>query len=173
MFNPRLGALVAIVFGAALSRLVPHPPNLASISAVALFAGAYFSDKRLAFAVPLAALLVSDVVLGFYRHMEVTYLSFALVVAIGLALQQRRTPLRIAGAAVLSSAVFFLITNFGVWAFEDLYPHTLAGLALCYVAALPFLQHTLAGDLVYTAILFGGFALLENRFTLLRSPARA
>ena len=170
MLNPRLTALIAIIVGAALSRLIPHPPNATSLTAVALFAGAYVSDKRLAFVVPLAALFLSDAALGFYQHMEVVYATFALIVCIGMALKKRRTPLRIGGAALISSTVFFLITNFGVWAFGDLYPRTLAGLAECYVLALPFFQHTVVGDLFYTAILFGGFVLLERRISALHEP---
>lgn len=170
MFKPRLIVLLAIVLAAAASRLIPHPPNWTSITAVALFGGAYFSDKRLAFLVPLAALFLSDLILGFYSHMEVVYLSFALIVCIGLWLQKERSALHIAGAALASSVLFFVLTNFGVWAFGSLYPKTMAGLIACYVAAIPFFQNTLQGDLFFTAVLFGGFALLERRFPTLREP---
>lgn len=173
MLKPRLLVLLSMVFAATMSRLIPHPPNMTSIAAVALFGGAYFSDKRLAFAVPVAALFLSDLVLGLYRHMEVVYLSFALVVLIGAGLQRRRTAPFVAGAAVLSSALFFAITNFGVWVFEPLYPKTVAGLIGCYVAAIPFFWNTLTGDLLYTFVLFGGFALLEKQFFSLREPATA
>ena len=171
MITTRLAALIAIILGAALSRLIPHPPNLTSVTAVALFGGAYFSDRRLAFLVPLAALFLSDLVLGFYHHMEIVYASFALIVCIGLWLQKNRSPLHIAGAALASSVLFFLLTNFGVWAFGSLYPMTLNGLIACYVAAIPFFRNTLLGDLLYTIVLFGGFALLERRFAMLREPS--
>src|ERR1035437_6002118 len=170
MLKPRLMVLIAIVLAAAGSRLIPHPPNLASISAIALFGGAYFSDKRLAFLVPLAALLLSDLMLGFYNYMEVVYLSFALIVCIGLWLQKRRSVIHIAGAALASSVLFYLLTNFGVWALESLYPKTIEGIIACYVAAIPFFQNTIQGDLFFTAVLFGGFALLERRFPKLREP---
>ena len=164
MVKPRLMALTVFVLVAAASRLIPHPPNMTSITAIALFGGAYFSDKRLAFLVPLAALFLSDLILGFYSHMEVVYLSFALVVCIGIWLQKRRQILFITGAALASSVLFFLLTNFGVWALESLYPKTVAGLFACFVAAIPFFQNTLQGDLFFTAVLFGGFALLERSF---------
>jgi hypothetical protein len=170
MLKPRLMVLIAIVLAAAGSRLIPHPPNLTSISAIALFGGAYFSDKRLAFFVPLAALLLSDLIFGFYNYMEVVYLSFALIVCIGLWLQKRRSAIHIAGTALASSVLFFLLTNFGVWALESLYPKTIEGLIACYVAAIPFFQNTIQGDLFFTAVLFGGFALLERRFSKLREP---
>src|SRR5258708_18883280 len=116
MLRPRLVALIAIILAASLSRLLPHPPNMTSVAAVALFGGAYFSDKRLAFLVPLSALFLSDLTLGFYRHMEVVYLSFGLIVAIGLSLQKHRTALPIACAALVSSVPFFILTNFCVCA---------------------------------------------------------
>src|SRR6202166_467904 len=128
MLKPRLVTLIAIVLAAALARSIPHPPNMTSITAVALFGGAYFSDRRLAFLVPLAALFLSDLFLGFYGHMEVQYLSFALIVCIGLWLEKDRSVLKIAAAALAGSVLFFLLTNFGVWAFGSLYPRTPAGL---------------------------------------------
>jgi hypothetical protein len=171
MIRPRLAVLISIVLAAALARLIPHPPNMTSVTAVALFGGAYFSDRRLAFLVPLAALFLSDLFLGFYGHMEVVYLSFALIVCIGLLLGKDRSVLRIAVAALTSSFLFFLPTNFGVWAFGSLYPRTLDGLITCYVAAIPFFRNTFQGDMLYTFILFGGFALLKRRFSVLRESS--
>src|SRR5215813_3547980 len=168
MLKSRFVVLALMIVAAAGSRLIPHPPNMASISAVALFSGAYISDKRLAFFVPMAALFISDLfVAGLYSHMEIVYGSFALIVCVGLLLRRNRTPLRIAGAALVSSILFFAITNFGVWVFESLYPKTMAGLVACYIAAIPFFQNTLAGDALYTAVLFGGFALAERCFPIL------
>jgi hypothetical protein len=171
MLRPRLMLLIMMTLAAAFSRLAPHPPNMASVTAVALFGGAYFSDKRIAFLVPLAALFLSDLILGFYHHMEVVYLSFALIVCIGLWLQRNRSAPTIAGAALASSTIFFLLTNFGVWAFGSLYPRTLDGLIACYMAAIPFFGNTLQGDLLYTVVLFGGFMFLEGRFSGLREPS--
>jgi hypothetical protein len=162
-----------LVLVAAATRLVPHPWNLTSITAVALFGGAYFEDRRLAFAVPLGALFVSDLVLGLYSGMAVVYGSFALVVVIGLWLRAHRQPAVIAGAALASSVLFFALTNLGVWAFEPLYPKTWSGLVACYVAALPFFRNSVEGDLLYALILFGGFALLESRFVALRERPEA
>jgi hypothetical protein len=159
-----------MILAAAASRLIPHPPNAASITAVALFGGAYLSDRRLAFVVPITALFLSDLALGLYSHMWVTYGSFALVVSIGFQLRKRRTPLAIAGAALASSTLFFVITNLGVWVFGPLYPRTMQGFLTCYAAAIPFFQNTLLGDGLYTAVLFGGFALAERWWPVLREP---
>jgi hypothetical protein len=172
MIQPRLIALASMVLAATATRLFPHPPNMTSIAAVALFAGAYFQDRRLAFAVPLTALFLGDLVIGFHDGMPVVYLSFALIVGVGLWLGGRRQPALVAGATLFSAVLFFVLTNFGVWAFGDMYPRTGAGLVACYVAALPFFGNTVAGDLFYALLLFGGFALLERRFTALRQPDR-
>lgn len=173
MLKPRALVLISLVLAAAASRLVPHPWNLTSIAAVALFGGAYFQDRRLAFAVPLVAVFVSDLVLGFYSGMAWNYVGFALTVGIGLWLRSRRQPAMVVGAALASSVLFFVLSNFGVWASGLLYPRTGAGLVACYTAALPFFRNSLAGDLLYTLVLFGGFALLERRFTTLREPRPA
>lgn len=172
MINPRLLILVLFILSAAVTRLVPHPWNLTSVTAMALFGGAYFTDRRWAFAAPLLALLLSDMVLGFYPHMEVPYLAFTITVCIGLGLQKRRTAARIAGAALLSSVVFFVVTNFGEWLLrvELPYPKTVDGLIACYVSALPFFGNSLLGDAIYTLLLFGGFRLLEGRFSALHEP---
>jgi hypothetical protein len=168
--HARLLAILSAILVAAVLRLVPHPPNFTPIGAMALFGGAYFGRRALAFAAPLGALLLSDAIIGFHSGMAYVYASVAMIVLIGWAVRARMTPLGIGAAAVLSSVLFFLVTNFGVWLKGIYYPQTLAGLADCYVAAIPFFQNTLAGDLVFTALLFGGFALIERRVPLLRAP---
>ena len=174
MSRPRLSVLVALVLAAVATRLVPHPPNMTCLAALALFGGAYFTDRRLAYAVPLAALCVSDLALGFYPHMEVQYLAFALVVALGTwTLRQRRGSLRVAGTSLVACILFFVVTNLGVWAFSGMYPRTLGGLAACYLAAVPFFGNALLGDALFTVVLFGGFHLLENRFAALQEPQPA
>jgi hypothetical protein len=170
--HTRLLALLSAIAAAAALRLVPHPPNFSPIAAMALFSGAYVGRRGLAFVAPLAALLVSDAVLGFYSEMTFVYASVALIVLIGWWVSSRRTALRIGFAAVASSVLFYLITNFGVWLFSGFYPRTLSGLVACYVAAIPFFQNTLAGDLFFTGLLFGGFALLERLIPAIREPAR-
>jgi len=95
-----------------------------------------------------------------------------MIVCIGLWLQERRSVLSITAAAIASSLLFFIVVDFGIWLAGDMYPRTFAGLVACYTMALPFLRNQVAGDLLYTAALFGGFALLERQFPLLkRTPA--
>jgi len=160
--HSRLLAILSAILVAAVLRLVPHPPNFTPIGAMALFSGAYLGRRGVvAFAAPLGALFLSDLVLGFYRGMPTVYFSVALVVIIGWLSLKRVSALRIGGAAVASSVLFFMITNLGMWLFSGFYPPTLAGLEACYVAAIPFFQNTVAGDLFYAALLFGGFKIAE------------
>ncbi len=163
--KPRLALLITMVFGAAVMRLLPHLPNFTPIAAMALFGGAYFSDKRLAFLIPFSALFLSDLILGLHAQMPVVYASIALIVCIGFSLQKRQRWLPIAGAALASSVLFFMTTNFGVWLFSSWYPRNMAGLIACYVAAIPFFGNTLLGDALYTAVLFGGVALAARRLS--------
>ena len=158
----RLFLISGLILIAAIVRLLPHPPNFAPITAIALFGGAYISDKRLAFALPLFALFLGDLILGFHSTMIFVYLSFALIVGLGFLLREKRGVGRIALASLSGSVLFFVITNFGMLATGTLYPMTLGGLGSCYVAAIPFFQNAVAGDLVYTGVIFGYFALVQN-----------
>jgi hypothetical protein len=173
MNKPRFAMLAAMILAAAASRLIPHPPNFTPIAAIALLGGAQFSSKRAAFLVPLAGLFLSDLAFGFYAITPVVYGSFALTVCLGFWVRQRRSVQRMAFATVASAILFFVLTNCGVWVMDNLYPKTLARLVDCYVAAIPFFQNMLLGDLLYSVVLFGGFALAENRFVRLREPVLA
>ncbi|HVO32570.1 MAG TPA: DUF6580 family putative transport protein [Elusimicrobiota bacterium] len=166
----RSATIALLIFGAALLRIVPHPWNVSPVAAMALFAGSLYRRSWLAFLVPVAALLASDAVLGFYREMPIVYASFAAIVLIGR-LVQRTQPLSIAGGAIAGSVLFFVVTNFEVWLFDGLYPHTASGLGTCYIAAIPFFRNTLLGDLAYAASFFGLFAAAEGLFPSLREPS--
>lgn len=159
--HSRIAALLFAIVGAAILRLVPHPPNFTPIDAMALFSGAYLGRRALAFLAPLGALLLSDALLGFYSGMEFQYLSVALIVVLGWVALSRVSVVRLGLAAVAGSVLFFAITNFGTWLTSGLYPRSLNGLAACYVAAIPFYRNSLAGDLFYAALLFGGFRVAE------------
>jgi hypothetical protein len=159
----RLIALLSAIAIAAVLRLAPHPSNFTPIGAMALFSGAYLGRRGvIAFAAPLGALFVSDLVLGFYHGMPTVYFSVALIVVVGSLSLQRVSVLRVGAAAAASSVLFFAITNFGMWLFSGFYPRNLAGLEACYVAAIPFFQNTVVGDLFYAALLFGGFKVAER-----------
>ncbi len=161
--NARFITLVAIIISVALFRYLPHPPNVSPIAAMALFAGASFSDKRAAFLVPFAALFAGDLLIGLHDTMVFVYFAFGLTVLAGFALRNTRRVSVIAASVVGTSVVFFLLTNLGVWLTSALYPMTLQGLSQAYAAGIPFFQNTLLGNLFFSALLFGGYALLRKR----------
>jgi hypothetical protein len=180
-FHRNLVILGAILL-TAVTRTLPHPPNFAPMTALALFGAATLADKRVAVLVSLLSLLVSDLCIdilhrwglmdtwGFYSGMWMTYTAFLLVTLLGFALRRHRSLPGVASATLAGSLLFFIVTNFAFWATFDSYPHTWSGLILCYTAAIPFFQNTLAGDVVYSTVLFGGLALAERRFASLREP---
>ena len=168
MFNTRFWVLTAMIAAAVASRLLPHPPNFSPIAAMALMGGAHFSDKRLALLVPLVALLISDLFIGMHALMPLVYGSFIAMVAIGFLLKGRVSALNVTAAALAGSVLFFLVTNFGVWALYSTYPNTWAGLMVNYTAAIPFFQNAVMGNLFYSGVLFGGYALLQSRFPVLQ-----
>ena len=170
MLDRRFWFLTSVAIAAAATRLLPHPPNLTAIGALALFGGASFASRRAAFAVPLLAMAASDIVLytAVYGWMGLAqkpyvYAGFTACVGIGLLLRRRRTVLTIAAGAVAAALVFFVLSNFGVWAHAALYPKTAGGLLTCYVAGLPYLQNMVVGNLLYSALLFGGLSLAERK----------
>lgn len=166
--NSKILILAGFVLIAAFSRLIPHPPNFTAIGAMALFGGAYFSKKYLAFLIPLGAMLLTDLVIGFHTTMIAVYISFALIVMIGFSLRENRKAGNLFLASVSSSVLFFAVTNFAVWGMGTFYPLNFTGLAACFTAAIPFFHYNLVGDLLYTAVLFGCF-----EFAMFKVPALA
>jgi hypothetical protein len=140
-----------------VARLAPHAPNVTPIAASAVFAGMVLRSRALALAVPLSAMLASDLVVGSYdwRIMMVVYAALALPALLARWGRGRRPVVVLAPLVLSSSLLFFASTNFAVWAFSGMYAHDLHGLVHCYVAALPFLYNTVAGDMLWTALLFG------------------
>jgi hypothetical protein len=149
---------------AVLLRLLPHPWNVTPMGAMFLFSGATFQRKTSSLLVPLLALVVSDIVVIQFlyggRHPwfdPFTWLGFVSIGLIGWILRANPSPGRLLAASLAGSLLFFLISNFGVWAHGTLYPHTWSGLLKCYVAAIPFLRNTLLGDLFYAILMFGSY----------------
>jgi len=172
--------LAAVIGFAVLTRLLPHPPNFAPITAAAVFGGVTFLSRRWAVLVPLAALLLSDLIRevlyqnglaeqwGLYRGMWTVYGTTALVALAARLARGTCSPLTVAGVTLAGSCLFFAVTNFAYWAEGATYPHTADGLATCYAAALPFFRNSLLGDAFYATVLFGAWAAAEVRFPTLR-----
>ncbi len=162
----------ALIAAGAVLRLAPHPPNFAPIGALALFGGGVL-PLPWGVVVPLGAMVLSDIGLGYLPGtdpgMAWVYGSFVLIALLGgWALRSRRTVLRIAGTSLASSLLFYVVTNFGEW-LGPLYPHTSAGLAASYIAAIPFFRNTVLSDLGYTLALFG---IYESALRVARRPGR-
>jgi hypothetical protein len=148
-----------LLFLAALSRIVPHQLNVAPITAIALFAGVYLERKH-AFIIPIAAMLISDYFIGFYDAVLWVYISIIMIGFLGLWLKQHRGILPTIGTTITGSVLFFIVTNFGVWV--SWYPHTWAGFIECYTLAIPFFRNTMIGDLGYVTVLFGMYELVKR-----------
>lgn len=143
-------------------RLLPHPPNFSPIAAMALFGGVYFS-KKYALIIPIMALFVSDIFLGFHSTIPFVYGSFLITGLIGLWLKKHRDFKSVVIGTLLSSVLFFLITNFGVWLVGSLYQKNITGLIQSYVMAIPFFRYTIVGDLFYTGIFFGSYQAIFSK----------
>ena len=151
--------LLLILIGV-VSRLLPHAPNFTAVGAVALYSGYYIKNKKLAVLIPIALMLLTDGIIGFYQWqvMASVYGSFLLVFAFGNIISKKKWTSSIP-ISIVGSLAFFLITNFAVWQFNVFYPHTLNGLISCYISGLPFFRNSFLGDTIYTTTFFSATEL--------------
>lgn len=173
--SPYLLCLLVMILAAAMWRLMPHPMNFGPVMAMALFSGASIPRRAWAYAAPLGAMLLSDIVLYSQTYSDYlftasipVYFSIALIVGLGFWLQGRRNVLNIAAGTLAGSVLFFLITNFSAWLWDPTYSKDLGGLMWSYIAGIPFFRNQLAGDICFSVVLFGGFALAQRYVTVLR-----
>ena len=160
---------VLIALGVA-GRLLPHPPNFTPMAAIALFAGFIFIKRYMAVVAVISTMLLCDyfafgsLSVSWFgsKSMFVVYIALLFPIVFKNFLQKKLGVLRIFGAALASSSVFFLATNFAVWAFSPMYEKTLEGLVLCYTMAIPFFQNTVAGDLIWSGAIFGAYFALRS-----------
>src|SRR3990167_1661994 len=165
--------LFFVVLAEIAARAIPHPPNFAPITGIALFSGSYFGGVS-AFILPLGIMLLSDAIIGFHSTMIYVYGSFLFIVLLGKFLKTKTSFIRLTVTSLISSILFFTITNFGVWQGGGLYPKTFQGLGQSYAMAIPFFRNTLLGDFFYTFILFYGFqlvTLLLNRLAFVKKSS--
>ena len=149
--------LLIIIFGV-ICRLIPHPPNFSPVTAIALFGGLNFSDKRIAFSIPLIILFLSDLILGISIINLFVYTGFSIIVFLGTKIKSIKF-----GNIILSSFIFFLISNFGVWIIG--YPKNIEGLILCYTMAIPFFGYSIAGDLFFGYLFKFSFSKITSILT--------
>jgi hypothetical protein len=164
--SPRFLFVGSLILMAAISRILPHPDNFTPVAAIALFGGAHFSRKY-AILLPILAMLISDLFLGFHSTMWAVYLSMAIIGGIGMLMAQNLNVAKVFGATLIGSILFFLITNFAFWYGASFYPQNISGLIACYEAGIPFFRNTMLGDFCYSGILFGSFYFAKQRYAQL------
>jgi hypothetical protein len=157
IFNKTQIVLIIFIVIAAIFRLVPHIPNVTPITAMALFSGVYFTNKKYAFIVPILAMLVSDIFIGFSTISIFVYLAFILIGLIGI--KSKKISIT---TVLISSISFFIITNFGVWLIG--YPKTFNGLLECYTLAIPFFRNSLIGDFFYAGVMYFAFEFVSKKY---------
>ena len=172
VFTPSFFTIVGLIAVATVARFFTPVPNFTPIAAIALFGAAYFSRKSIAFLIPLVALSVSNIWFGFFDAftMIAVYSAFVLAGVIGLWIGKKVSVTRVIGGALLSSIVFFVLTNFASWiwlAGLGVYPMSFAGLMMSYVAGLPFFRNEVLGTLVYSGVLFGAYEFAKSRIPAL------
>ena len=148
--------LVSLIFFAILSRFLPHPPNFTPIAAIALLSSKGFDNRWVVFLIPIVSLFISDLFIGLHATIPFIYISFILIALLGMYVKKINIV-----SVLLSSTIFFLVSNFGVWLLY--YPISTEGLVQCYTLALPFFLNTVLGDLVYGALLIYPFYALQRR----------
>jgi hypothetical protein len=179
--NLRFSLLTALILLCAFSRIIPHIPNFSPLGAIGLFGAAHFSKKWQAFLIPIAATWLSDLFINnviyaqyypkftwFYEGFYWQYGSYLLITLTGLGILNKINIPKVLTGTLASSAIFFLVSNFGCWIGSTTYPQNFGGLITCYAAGIPFLKGTLLGDLFYSGVLFGTFALAQYKFPVLR-----
>jgi hypothetical protein len=165
MLNARNFFIFGLIIVAAALRVMDILPyNFTPVAAIALFGGAMFSNRALAFLAPLAIMFVSDLIIGLHPLMFAVYGSLLLIVLIGQLVRNNPTMINALAGALGGSVLFFLITNAAVWYGSVHYAQDFSGLISSYVAGVPFFRGTLVGDLLFTAVFFGSFKLAEIRF---------
>ena len=158
-------AVIAITLSAVLMRILPHPPNVSPIAALALFSGSILMGWGII--VPILAMILSDLFIGFHATIPYVYGSFLLIAGIGYLIRKKMSPLSVGLGSISGSILFFIVTNFGVWATSTMYEKSLYGLFQCYYMGLPFFRNTLLGDVGYVAIFFIGFQILRLLIVLM------
>lgn len=163
-FTSRMVFFISAIAFAIVMRLIPHWPNFTPVAAIAIFGGVLINRKALAFLLPVLAMFISDLIIGFHTTMLAVYAGMLIAVGFGILMRNKLKAGNIAIASVSSSVVFFLITNFAAW-YTGLMPYSrdFSGLLQAYVAGIPFFNTSLVSDLFYCGVFFGSFFLISKR----------
>jgi hypothetical protein len=160
--NRKIIISIVLIASGVVGRLAPHPWNFAPLCAIALFAGVYLGG-RYALLVPVIAMLIGDVFIGFYSWplMLTVYGSYMFAGMLGVVIRKYKSAEMIVAGSLIGSVIFFLLTNWAVWQFSPWYAKTWTGLVECYTLALPFFRNTVLGDLFFVSVLFGAYELAK------------
>lgn len=169
--NNNFWLITGLILAAVIFRIIPHPFNITPMIAVALFAGAKFQDKKWAILIPVVSLFISDAILSYTNHYELlhstiffTYGSILLIIFLGGLLNSGKLNIgKTIGLSLVSSLIFFIVSNFGVWLFGNLYTLDISGLTKCFVLAIPFNKFSWLGDLFFVFALFGIYEIVANK----------
>ena len=180
--NLQTGIISIIILLAAFTRIMPHPPNFSPMAAIGLFGAAHFAKKWQAFFIPLIGIWTSDLVINnivysshssnfvwFYGGFYWQYISYVFIIFAGLFIFNKGISVtNTLGGMVSSSGIFFLFSNFGVWAGGAMYTKNISGLITCYAAGIPFIHNTIISDALFTTVLFGTYYLLQTEYSYLK-----
>ena len=180
--NLQTGIISIIILLAAFTRIMPHPPNFSPMAAIGLFGAAHFAKKWQAFLIPLIGIWISDLVINnivysshssnfvwFYGGFYWQYISYVFIIFAGLFIFNKGISVtNTLGGMVSSSGIFFLFSNFGVWAGGAMYTKNISGLITCYAAGIPFIHNTIISDALFTTVLFGTYYLLQTEYSYLK-----
>ena len=180
--NLQTGIISIIILLAAFTRIMPHPPNFSPMAAIGLFGAAHFAKKWQAFLIPLIGIWISDLVINnfvysshssnfvwFYGGFYWQYISYVFIIFAGLFIFNKGISVtNTLGGMVSSSGIFFLFSNFGVWAGGAMYTKNISGLITCYDSGIPFIHNTIISDALFTTVLFGTYYLLQTEYSYLK-----
>ena len=165
--SPNFIFIISIIIVGVFSRLIPHLPNFTPVAAIALFGGTFINKKFLAFIIPFVILLISDILIGFHGYMLSVYVSFAITVTLGFQVRKKVGITSVLTASLISSVLFYVITNVAVWYGSPFFAQDISGLIKCYIVAIPFFNNSMFGDLFFSSIFFSIYILACRRFTIL------
>ena len=185
MKNNRLQILFAtlVVSLIASTRLIPETNNFVPVFAMILFATVHFKNKYQAVIISLSVLWLSDLYINnwgqyadYYNEFILfsspfNYIAYLLIALVSVKIfKDTITIKKVFSSSLLIGVIFFIVSNFGVWLGGAMYPLTLEGLVTCYIAAIPFFRATLASNILFSFILFGGYYILQKEASFLKLP---
>jgi len=146
---------ISLIVILTFARLIPHPPNFTPIIAVAIISGCFFKNINLSLLTLLAAMLISDLFIGFYENVIFVYTSLLLITFVFHKISNKINFKNLFIYGFVGSLIFFAVSNFGVWAlgspgvYDIAYEKSLDGLIECYILAIPFFGNTFLSTLIF------------------------